>query len=197
MGISALVTFIMISIKVGDGFIPEIQMPFKKVVRSSTTEIKKIGSTLICDEQRNSLKGCATECLNKSLTSTGCHGFYSNSTEKNICFLCRVSNSSEIVNNLNATLSENSNFYLLRHNKIKPEISVNFENYSGNTIYGEGVVGTTVDVVDSDHVEGIKGKGLYLHDGVYVRLTGSGTECWTKLEHCSSGMSVSGSSHNS
>ena len=102
-----------------------------------------------------------------------------------------MSNSSEIVTNLNTTLSENSNFYLLRHSKIEPEISVNFENYSGNTIYGEGVVGTTVDVVDSDHVEGITGKGLHLHDGAYVRLTGSGTECWTNLDHCSSGMSVS------
>ena len=57
MGINALFAFIMISIKVGDGFMPEIQMPFKKVVGSSTTEINKIGSTLICNEQRNSLKG--------------------------------------------------------------------------------------------------------------------------------------------
>ena len=80
---------------------------------------------------------------------------------------------------------------MLRHSKIEPKISVNFENYSGNTIYGEGVIGTTVDVVDSDHVEGITGKGLHLHDGAYVSLTGSGTECWTYLDHCSSGMSVS------
>ena len=177
MGRNTLFVFIMISIKVTDGFIPEIQMPFKKVVGSSMTEIKKIGSTLSCDDQRNSLKDCATECFDKSLTSTGCPGFYSNSTEKNICFLCHVSNFNETLINLNTTLSENWNFYLLRHDKIKPEISVNFEHYSGNTIYGEGVVGTTVDVVDSDHILGIKGKGLHLHDGAYVRLTGSGTEC--------------------
>ena len=191
MGRNTLFVFIMISIKVTYGFIPEIQMPFKKVVGSSTTEISKIGSTLICNEQRNSLKDCANECFDRSLTNTGCPGFYSNATEKNICFLCHVSNSSEISNNFNTTLSENSNFYLLRHNEIEPEITVNFENYSENTIYGEGVVGTTVYVVDSDHILGVKGKGLHLHDRAYVRLTGSGTECWTNLDHCSSGMIVS------
>ena len=104
MGRNMLFVFIIISIKVAYGFIPEIQMPFKKVVGSSMSEISKIGSTLICNEQRNSLKDCATECFDRSLTYAGCPGFYSNSTEKNICFLCRVSNSSEIVNNLNTTL---------------------------------------------------------------------------------------------
>ena len=155
MGRNALFAFIMISTKIADSFIPEIQMPFKKVVGSSTSEISQIGSTLICNERRNSLKDCAIECLDRSLTDIGCPGFYSNSTEKNICFLCRVSNSNETLINLNTTLSENSNFYLLRHNKVKPEISVNFESYPENTIYGEGVLGTTVDVVDSDHILGI------------------------------------------
>ena len=48
-----LFVFIIISIKVAYGFIPEIQMPFKKLVGSSMSEISKIGSTLICNEQRN------------------------------------------------------------------------------------------------------------------------------------------------
>ena len=178
----------MTSIKVADGFVPEIQMPFRKIVGSSTTEISKIGSTLICNEQRNFLKDSATECFDRSLTKTGCPGFYSNSTENNICYLCRVTNSSEV---LNTEFTANSSLYLLRHSKIEPAISINFENYSGNTTYGEGVVGTTVGVVDSDHIPGFRGRGLHLHNGSYVRLTGSGTECWTNLDHCSSGMSVS------
>ena len=102
-----------------------------------------------------------------------------------------MANSSEVLNNFNTIFDKNLNVYLLQHDKIEPEISVDFDNYSGNTIYGRGVVGTAINVVDSDHVEGITGKGLYLHDGGKVRLTGSGTECWTNLDHCSSGMSVS------
>ena len=186
-----LFIIIMTSIKSADGFIPEIQMPFKKVVGSSTTEISKIGSTLICNEQRNFLKDCATECFDRSLTSTGCFGFYSNSTENNICYLCRVTNSSDVLNNLNTEFTANSSLYLLRHSEIKPTIYMSFENYSGNTIYGEGVVGITVGVVDSDHIPGFRGRSLHLHGGSYVRLTGSEAECWTNLDHCLSGMSVS------
>ena len=186
-----LLTMISITTELVDGFVPEIQMPFKKIVGSSTTEINKIGSTLTCEEKRNSMKDCATECFEKSLTNTGCPGFYSDSTVKNICYLCRVSNSSGVIKGLHSTFTQNSSLYLSRHIKIEPDISVDFENYSGTTIYGKGVVGTAINVVDSDRVEGIIGKGLYLHGGGKVRLTGSGTECWTNLDHCSSGMSVS------
>ena len=98
--------------------------------------MNKIGSTLTCEEERHSLKDCGTDCL----TNTGCPGFYSNSTVKKICYLCRVSNSSEFIRNLNTRLAENLIVYLLQHDKIEPDISVNFENYSEGTIYGQGVV---------------------------------------------------------
>ena len=186
-----VLTMISIGTHLADGFVPEIQMPFKKIMGSSTTEINKIGSTLTCEEQRNSIKDCATKCFDRSLTNTGCPGFYSDSTVNSLCYICRVSNSSEVINGLHNTFTQNSIIYLLRHIKIEPNISVNFENYSGNTIYGKGVVGTAINVVDSDHVEGIIGEGLHLHGGGKVCLTGSGTECWTNLDHCSSGMSVS------
>ena len=96
-----VLTMISIRAEQTDGFVPEIQMPFKKIMGSSTTEINKIGSRLTCQEQRNSIKDCATECFDRSLTNTGCPGFYSDSTVKNICYLCRVSNSSEFIRNLN------------------------------------------------------------------------------------------------
>ena len=182
---------IMIFIKATHEFVPQIQMPFTKISGSSITEINKIGSTLICEEERDSLKDCATECFDRSLTNTECPGFYSNSTAKNKCHLCRVANSTEVLNNVHIIFDDNSKFYLLQHDIIEPEISVDFENYSGNIIYGKGAVGTAINVVDSDYVEGITGKGLYLHNGGKVHLTGSGTECWTNLDHCSSGMSVS------
>ena len=116
-----IIVLTMISIKAEqtDGFVPEIQMPFKKIMRSSTTEINKIGSTLICNEQRNSIKDCATECFDRSLTNTGCPGFCSDSAVKSICYLCRISNSSEVINGLHNTVTQNSSLYLLRHIKIE------------------------------------------------------------------------------
>ena len=42
-----------------------------------------------------------------------------------------------------------------------------------------------------DHVEGIKDKALYLHGGGRVSLTGLEGECWTNLDHCTSGVTMS------
>ena len=76
------------------GFNPEIQMPYKAISGSSTTEINVIGSTLRCNEQRNSFKQCTTECYNRSL-NTGCPGFYADTTQNGVCHLCHAAASSE------------------------------------------------------------------------------------------------------
>ena len=68
---------------------------------------------------------------------------------------------------------------------------MNFDNYTGNTFNGKNVVGMAINVNPSDYVAGIHNERLHLHDGGRARLTGSGTECWTNLGHCSSGMTVS------
>ena len=68
---------------------------------------------------------------------------------------------------------------------------MDFDNYTSNTIYGTGTEGTIISLTASDHMTGVKGKGLYVHGGGKVRITGSGTECWTNLDHCSSGMTAS------
>ena len=68
---------------------------------------------------------------------------------------------------------------------------MDFENYTSDTIYGTGTEGTIVRLTESDHVTGVKGKGLYVRGNGYVRLTGSGSECWTNLDNCTSGMTVS------
>ena len=72
-----------------------------------------------------------------------------------------------------------------------PEISVNFDNYTDTTVFGKGTIGTKSGVVDSDHVEGIKDKALYLHGGGRVSLTGLEGECWTNMDHCTSGVTMS------
>ena len=172
-------------------FKPEIQMPFVKLPGSSTMEINKIGSTLTCDEQRYSLKDCATECYNRRSTSPGCPGFYKQSSQNIFCNICHLSNYSEIQANSFITIGTNDELYLLKSVRPDTDIEMDFDNYTKTTIYGKGTEGTTMNIVESDHVVGIKGQGLYLHDGSHVILTGSGSECWTNLDNCSSGFLVS------
>ena len=68
---------------------------------------------------------------------------------------------------------------------------MDFDNYTTNTIYGTGTEGTIIDLAESDHIPGVTGSGLYVHGGGNVRITGSGTECCTNLDQCSSGMTAS------
>ena len=81
--------------------------------------------------------------------------------------------------------------YLLKTKASTAELSLSFDNYTGNTIHGNNVVGTATGVADSDHVSGIDGKALFLHGGGKVFLPGSGSECWTNLDNCTSGMTIS------
>ena len=158
-------------------------MPYKAISGSSTTEISVIGSTLRCNEQRNSPKECATECYDRSL-NTGCPGFYTDTIQNGVCHLCHPSSSA-------TTFGSEDVLYLLRTKWAVPEVSMDFENYTSDTIYGTGTEGTIVRLTESDHVTGVKGKGLYVRGNGYVRLTGSGSECWTNLDNCTSGMTVS------
>ena len=174
-----------------ESFNPEIHMPYKKISGSSTTEINKIGSTLTCNEQRSSLKECASECYNRDTTSTGCPGFFWDTTQNEVCHLCHVSNITEVQDSSYTVFSNNDIIYLLKSRPAEADVSMNFDSHSGNTIPATGTEGTTTNVVEEDFVSGIKGTGLYLHDGGRVALTGSSTECWTNLQHCTSGMTVS------
>ena len=165
------------------GFNPEIQLPYRAISGSSTTEINVIGSTLRCNEQRNSLKECATECYDRSL-NTGCPGFYTDTTQNGICHLCHPHSSA-------TAFGSEDVLYLLRTKWAVPEVSMDFENYTSDTIYGTGTEGTIINLAESEHVTGVKGKGIYVHGGGYVSLSGSGSECWTNLDNCTSGMTVS------
>ena len=131
------------------GFMPEIHMPFEKLSGHSMTSIDKIGSTLTCNEQRNSVKDCAIECFNRSFTNTGCPGFYERKNENDVCHLCHVSNYSDVEDNLHTTLKNNEYIYLLRKQQIFPDIFMNFDNYSTSSIIGKGIVGTKVNASGS------------------------------------------------
>ena len=176
---------------ISESFNPEIQMPYKKISGSSTKEINKLGSTLTCNEERSSLKDCATECYNRKTMSIGCPGFYWDTSENDVCYLCHVSNITEVQGSSYTVFTDNDIIYLLKSRPAEPDVSMNFDSHSGNTIPGTGTEGTTTNVVEDDFVSGIKGTGLYLHDGGRVALTGSSTECWTNLQNCTSGMTVS------
>ena len=172
-------------------FKPDIQMPFTKISGSSTLEINKIESTLTCDEERNSLEDCATECFERSLTNTGCPGFYVDGSQNENCFLCNISSWTEIAENSYTSFHSDDLLYLLKSKSVSPETTLGFDNYTGSTIYGKKLVGTASGIADSDHVSGINGKALYLHDGGKVFLPGSGTDCWTNLNHCTYGVTIS------
>ena len=173
------------------GFVPEIHMPFEKKSGHSIRYITKLKSSLTCDEERSSLKDCATECFSRSLTNVGCPAFHKATNENDVCHLCHVSNYSDVEGNIYTTLNSNAYIYLLRKRQVIPEVYMDFENYSSTNIFGKGTLGTKVNVEESDHVSGIKGEALHIHSFRYVTLTGSGTECWTNLDHCSSGITAS------
>ena len=63
-------------------------MPYKGISGTSTQEINKIGSTLTRNEQRNSLKDCATECVSRSLSTIDCPGFCN--TQNNMCAMLLI-----------------------------------------------------------------------------------------------------------
>ena len=185
--LSILVTLLPCLIEITSGFNPEIQMPYKAISGSSTTDISVIGATLNCNEQRNSLKECATECYNRSSSDTGCPGLHTDTTQNGVCHLCHPATSSEA----KTSFISDDVLYLLTTKRLVPEVSMDFDNYTSNTIFGTGTEGTIIGLAESDHVTGVEGKGLYVHGGGKVRITGSGTDCWTNLNHCSSGMTAS------
>ena len=170
-------------------FIPEIQMPYYALPGNSS-QITAIDTTLTCNESRTSTRDCAMECYEREFSGSGCPGFYRESFPGG-CFICHPSSLAEIQSSLHTSFDANHILYLLMLKSTVPQISVNFDNYTSTHIYGKGTTGTKSGVVDSDHVDGIKDKALFLHVGDKVSLTGLEGECWTNLDHWSSGVTMS------
>ena len=169
-------------------FLPEIQMPCKTVSWDSV----QIDFTLTCNENRTSTRNCAIDCYKRELNGSGCPGFYSESLQiEGGCYICHASSFAEIQSSLHTIFNSNYTLYLLKLKSAVPEISVNFDNYTDTTVYGKRTTGIKSRVIDSDHVEGIKDKALYLHDGGRMSLTGLEGECWTNMDHCTSGVTMS------
>ena len=172
-------------------FLPEIQMPYKAVSWESA-QITTINSTLTCNENRTSTRDCAIDCYKRELNGSGCPGFYRESLQgEGRCYICHASTFAEIQLSLHIIFNSNNTLYLLNLKSVVPEMSVNFDNYTDTIVYGKGTTGIKSGVVDSDHVDGIKDKALYLHGGGKVSLTGLEGECWTNLDHCTSGVTMS------
>ena len=172
-------------------FLPEIQMPYEAVSWNSR-QIATINFTLTCNENRGSTRDCAIECYRRDVNGSGCPGFSLESCQSgSVCHICHPSSLAEIHSSLHTMFNSNKTLYLLRLKSTVPEISVNFDNYTDTILYGKGTTGTKSGVVDSDHVEGIKDKALYLHDGGRVTLTGLEGECWTNMDNCTSGVTMS------
>ena len=80
---------------------------------------------------------------------------------------------------------------LLTEENTNPDVSISFDDVDGETITGINTVGTTSNVDQSDYVGGKNGKSLYLHDGGKVRLNGSEYGCFSNLDLCTSGVTMS------
>ena len=172
-------------------FLPEIQMPYS-AVQGNSPKLTVIDTTLTCNEERISTRDCAMECYKRELNGSGCPGFYRESlTGGGGCYICHPSSLTEIQSSLYTIFNSSHTVYLLKLKSAVPEISVNFDNYTDTTVFEKGIIGTKSGVMDSDHVEGIKGKALYLHGGGRVSLTGLERECWTNMDHCTSGVTMS------
>ena len=144
-------------------FLPEIHFPYKGISWNSA-QMATVNSTLTCNEERGSPKECAIECYKRELSGSGCPGFYRESLQDGGgCYICHPSSLVEIQPSHQTTFDSNQTLYLLTLKSAVPEISVNFDNYTDITIYGKGTIGAKSGVVDSDHVDGIKDKALYLH----------------------------------
>ena len=166
-------------------FVTDIQMPYK-AISGSSPEITMVTKTLTCNDVMSSIKDCALGCFNKSRSGFGCPGFHTNG---NICKLCRITSESEVQSSAYTTFASTDTLCVLQNSISIPEIFVDFETYENSTINGIGTRGTIVNGIASDHTSGKNNKGLYKHGG-RVELTGSGTECWTNLDHCTSGVTI-------
>ena len=114
-------------------------------------------------------------------------GFHACAVQNNVCSLCHASNYSEVSGNLSTTFTNGDVLYLLTTRRVVPEISMDFENKNVNNFQGVGTVGTG----NMAQITGVSGKGVHFTGTQGMRLTGSGTECWTNLDHCPSGITTS------
>ena len=171
-----------------------VDMPYR-VVSGSSEEIQVYNGSLMCDEQRLNIEHCGNECFNRSQSGVGCTGFYMNSSLIGSCFICHVSSITEIQANNFTTFSDNTILFVLYTKTAEPRVSLNFDQYITEAgklkVPGTNTEGATENVAETDFVPGKRDLGLHFHSGGDVYLSGSGTECWTNLDRCPSGLTIS------
>ena len=166
--------------------------PFK-MIGGNSAEINVINKTLKCDGNPElEIKNCARKCLKMEVDGTGCPGFIVDSSRGNKCALCGISEFRDVQNSTYTTLANSHKVVLLLgQERTNPEVSMSFDNVNDETITGINTIGTTSFVEPSDYVNGKNGKSLYLHDGGKVRLSGSEHACWTNVDLCTHGVTMS------
>ena len=162
-----------------------------KILPGTSSKLTTLTKALVCGETSPSVQDCAIECFQRDQSGIGCPGFYHNPTQGTECHLCRMSKIQDIQGSLYTTFTVDHMVYLLASDSTVPEVAMTFDNHSGRTIPGKGTTGTTFSVSESDYVAGKKGTALRLQGGSKVQLSGSETECWTNIEHCTAGVTMS------
>ena len=82
-----------------------VQMPYT-VISGSAAEASRIATTLTCDQERSDIQICAEECFQMAENETRCPGFYANKVQSQFCYICHVSNVTEIQATAYTTLTE-------------------------------------------------------------------------------------------
>ena len=176
------------------GFADQRQQMSYTLISGSAIHSSRMDTTLTCDQQRSSIQDCSAECFQMAGNGTLCPGFFADKSQVGPCYICHISNLTESQTmDGSANFTNNHFLYLRTYTKTKPEVAMDFEDFSSesNTIQGSNVNGTTNGITVSNHVAGVRGKGIYFNHGAKITLSGFEHECWTNIEHCTDGLTLS------
>ena len=131
--LSIVLHVITVSLRHSSAHEDYVDMPCRAVTGSSKV-IQVYNNSLSCDEQRDNIEHCGSECFNRSQSGAGCPGFYMDSSlTGSPCFICHVSSIKEIQANNFTTFSENNILFVLYTKTLEPRVSVNFDQYTTGT----------------------------------------------------------------
>ena len=166
---------------------PSVIMPYKEILGSSL-DINKIGNNILCTDARENLQTCAEDCFLKDDKSENCVGFLQ---DGNSCYFCKVSNRTEIDSNLYTNFTSSHELYLLKSQKIEPNIYISMDEFdlSTGTIIGKGVSGGSNGITADDLIPGKVGQAI--HFGGTISPSVGQQECYCSFYYCNGTMSLS------
>ena len=168
-----IITLMTLFVTVCSSYDPTVIMPYKEIPSS---DIDKIGNSVQCSDPYANIKTCAEECFRESSQGLNCVGFLN---DRNGCKLCKVLSKDE-VNANSYTIVNNGTLYLLKSQKIEPDIYISMEDIdlNTNTITGKGVSGGLHSISANEIITGKKGQAIHFHGGRHIYTSVPQPECY-------------------